>query len=130
MCQGSHSIVLSQLEVEARSRGRASSCLRDLCARSRARKHLTAAGDGPADYPPHSKPGSSADPPVDCTAASPPGRDGGRGGVCARGSGCGPRPAAGLQAADSAVLHEWRTPPPDPARRDRAGPEGGRGRSQ
>lgn len=43
------------------------------------------------------------------------------------GSECGgQRPAAaeGLPETGSAVLHEWRTSPPDPPRRDGAGPEG------
>lgn len=86
-------------------------------------------GTQPADHS-QRPPGSSADPPAGYTAELSSQQDVGRGAACARGSGCGHRHAAVLQAADSTVLHEWRTSPPDPPRWDRAGPEGRQGRSQ
>lgn len=71
--------------------------------------------------------GDIQDTPVGYEAAE---RDGGWRRGCIRCSGCRCRFPARLPASDAAVLHERRAPPPDPARRDGAGPAGRRGRTQ
>lgn len=94
-----------------------------LRARVRACRHLTTAGGHSPLLALRRRPGS----PVGCAAAE---RDGGWRHGWIRVPGCGRRFPPRLPAADAAVLHERRAPPPGSAGREGAGPAGRRGRTQ